>query len=495
MSANAVTESQAILVSAHVGRLVLSVAITSLLGRQLVPADFGFVALISSLFLVAMGLLDMGTTAVATRRIAVRPADERETLTALLALRRLLATILLVAAIGLAASGYLVHGKHRVALLATAFGLYLLHLHGYQVVYQVRQAYGKAIAFGLMGQFGFLVASFVALKLHFAGGVIAFLVVVREIVQALCIRWVAVRLLGYRLRTPWRHPGIWPLLRTGWMIGLAGICYKLATYAGGFFLWGMASPEAMATFSAAHRLLVTMADMAWLFVTPLIASMTVAAAHGAGAFRTQLEGYAKFLLGLSAMVAVAGYFLSPLVLRLLYGDQYASGPWSSVGVFRWLSLGYLFALVTPVLVVGELAHGHARPLLYVGLASLGLNAALNTWWVPLHGPEGAAMALCASEACAFAMLLARCARRRDVKLNGAWAIYLLPAILLGVALSLLDDTPLLQLALTCGWAPAGLLAILKLPAQKACRASLASVSARSPQPADPFAQSIRGDLE
>ena len=489
MSANRVTKSQVILVSAHVCRLVLFVAITSLLGRQLVPADFGFVAFISSFFVIAMEILDMGTTAVATREIAARPAHERETLATLLALRRLLATFLFVAAIGLAVGGYVVHGEQQAVLIAAAFGLYLLHLHGYQVVFQVRQAYGQAIALGLAGQVGFLVASIAALKLHAGGAVIALLVIAREIVQATISRWVAIRMLGYRLRASWLHPGIWPLLKAGWMIGVAGVCYKLATYAGGFFLWGMASPEALATFSAAQRLLVPMADMAWLFVTPLIASMSVAIAHSAGAFRAQLEGYAKFLLGMSALVAVAGYFLAPLFLRLLYGEQYASGPLSSVGVFRWLALGYLFALVTPVLAVGEVAKGNARALMYVSFACLGLNAAFNTWGVRLHGAEGAAMALCASEAFVFVVLLARFMARREAGLNGAWSVYLIPATLLGVVLSLLDGSPVLQLAVACAWAPATLLATLQLPAQRACRASLAAVSAQWPQPAGPLAPS------
>ena len=478
MRANGVTKSQAILVSSHVGRLVLFVAIAGLLGRRLAPADFGFVALIASFFAVAMEILDMGTTAVATREIAAEPAQERETLEALLALRRLIALLLATAAIGLAMSGYVVHGEQRVVLVAAALAFYLLHLHGYQVVFQVRQAYGRPTALGLGGQVGFLAASLAALKLHAGGIAIALLVVAREIVLVAGICWIAIRMLGARLRPAWLHRGIGPLLRAGWMIGVAGVCYKLAVYTGGFFLWGAASPEALASFSAAQRLLVPTADMAWLFVTPLIASMSMAAAHSPGALRAQLEGYAKFLLGMSALVAVAGYFLAPLLLRLLYGEQYAAGPWSSVGVFRWLALGYVFALVTPVLVVGELAHGAANVLMYVGIALLGLNALLNTWAVPARGAEGAAMAFAASEAFAFAVLFARCLARRDARLDAAWVVYLVPAALLGAILALLDGSPVLQFAVACAWAPASLLATTQLPAQKACRASLAAVTAQ-----------------
>lgn len=472
MTINAVARSQAILLSTQVARLALSVAITVYLGRLLVPGDFGFVALVTSLFVVAMEILDMGTTAVATREIAASPDAERETLGALLALRRLLGLILFAGALVLAASGYVADGEQQAVLVATAFVLYLLHLHGYQVVFQVRQSFGKAAALGLAGQAGFLAASVVALKLHAAGAVIALLVVAREIVLVVGSRWLAVRMLGYRLRPPWLHPGIGRLLKAGWMLGVAGVCYKVGTYTGGFFLWGLASPEALATFSAAQRLLVPLGDMAWLFVIPLIASMSAAAAHDPNAFRVQLQGYTKLLLGGSLLVAAAGYFLAPMVLGLLYGPQYASGPLSSVSAFRWLAAGYVFALVTPALAVAELAQGHAFALMVTGFAYLVLDAALNLWLVPSRGAEGAALALCASEAFGFVVLLGRSIARGHARIDWTWAVYLLPGALLAAALALLDGSPLLQLVLACAWAPAALVATLGLPAQRACRASL-----------------------
>ena len=493
LSANSVTRSQAVLVSAHAGRLVLFVAITSLLGRLLAPADFGFVALVSSLYVVAVEVLDMGTTAVATREIAARPARERDTLTALLALRRLLSGVLFAAVLGLAFSNYVVQDDQRMVLVAAACGLFLQHLYAYQLVFQVRQAYGQAISLGLAGQLGFLLASTAALKFQAGGAVIALLVVAREIVQVLGSRWVAVRMLGYRLRASWLHAGIRPLLKAGWMIGVAGVGYKLATYSGGFILWKIAAPEALASFSAAQRLLVPLADMAWLYVTPLIAAMSVAVSHSAAAFRTQLEGYAKLLLGMSSLAAVAGYFVAPFLLRLLYGEQYASGTWSAVGAFRWLALGNVFALVTPVLVVGEMTQGRVRALMFTSIACLGLNVAGNAWAIPMYGAEGAAMVLFLCEAFVFLVLIARCAARRDARLNGAWAAYLAPAALLGVALSLLADSPVLQLAAACAWAPAALFVIMQLPAQRACRASLATVSAQwRPEPG-PLGPSTPGD--
>ena len=473
---NAVMKSQAVLVSAHAARLGLSVAIASLLGRNLAPADFGFVALVSSIFIVAGEILDMGTTAVATRAIGAQPAHERDTLASLLALRRLISLVVIAAVLGLACSDYVALDGHRIVLAVTACALSLLYLNAYQLAFQVRQAYGQATALALAAQLGFLLASAAALRLRAGGAVIGLLVVAREIAQVLANRRVAVRMLGYRVRAPWRQPGMRTLLKAGWMIGAAGLSYKLATYAGGFLLWKMSAPEALGSFSAAQQLLVPLAGVAWLFVTPLIAAMSAALAHDAAAFRVQLEGYVTLLLTISALIGAAGYFFAPYFLRLLYGELYASGPWSAVGAFRWLALGYLFALVSPALVVGEMVKGNALALLFTATACLGINLLANVLAIPTYGAEGAAMALCASEAFMFVVLFARSAAGRDVRPGVAWLVYLAPAALLAAALWMLSDLPLWQLAVACVWAPASLLMILHLPAQKACRASLARTS-------------------
>jgi O-antigen/teichoic acid export membrane protein len=474
---NAVTKSQAILLSAHAVRLVLSVAVAVLLARSLSVADFGFVALVSVLYVVAVEFLDMGTTAAATRAIAARPARERETLTTLLALRRLLSLGAAAAVLALVASGYVVRDDQRLVLAAAAGGLFLMHLHAYQVAFQVRQDYRPATALALAGQLGFLAACVAALKLHAGGAVIGLLVVAREAVLALGSRFLGIRRLGERLHAPWRDAGLGALWQAAWMIGIAGMGYKLSTHAGSFLLWKLASPEALASFNAAQRLLLPMADMAWLFATPLIAALSATVARNPCALRVQLEGHLKLLLCLSALVAVAGYFLAPFVLRLLYGEPYATGPWSSVGPFRWLALGYLCALATPVLIVGEMVRGHARALLYIGLGCLALNLAANAWAIPAHGAQGAAMVLSGCEALVFLALLARCTARGDLRPNPRWVAYLAPAAALGAALWLLEGWPLWQLALAGAWAPASLLLVMQLPAQRACRASLSMTAA------------------
>jgi len=175
----------------------------------------------------------------------------------------------------------------------------------------------------------------------------------------------------------------------------------------------------------------------------------------------QLEGYVKFLVSMSSLAAVAGYFIAPFFLRLLYGEVYASGPWSAIGSFRWLALGYLFALVSPVLIVGEWsrkgdgAHAHRNGISWLNLSG-------NAWRSQVRRRrrgDGAVLLRGVRVRCAVRQICgpARCAIERRV---GGLSR---PAALLGVALWLLADWPVWQFAIACAWAPATLFAIMQLP--------------------------------
>ena len=474
-----VGRSQALLAFAHVCRLLLFVAMTALLGRRLAPAEFAFVSLVASLYIVAMELLDMGTSAIATRDIAARPAAERVTLSALLALRRWLAVLLMSVVAGLALSPLVTDDGQRLALLAVAGGLFMMHWHAYQAVFQLRQSYGRLVVLGLSCQLGFLLASAAALKVQAGGVVIALLIVLREGVLVLGSRWAAVTLLGgQRLQAPWRCKGMMVLLQQGWMIGVAGVSYKLAVYGGVFLLYRPDAPEALASFSAAHRVLIPLVDMAWLLVNPLFASLGMAAAHSAQGFRVEFEGHVKWMFGLAFMAAIAAMLIAPSVIRLLYGEPYLSDPVSAIGPFRWLALGGVFAWVTPVFVVAETTRGNARALMALGLACLGLTIVGNAWAIPRHSANGAAAVLCLCEAFVLAVLVVRFAARRDLRLNAAWVAYLVPGVVLGAAMLLAEGSPIAQWVLAGVGIPAGLYLLLQLPAQRVRRANASLLSAK-----------------
>ena len=468
-----VARSQGLLAFGHVGRLLMFVVVAGLLGRLLAPVDFAFVSLVSSLYIVAMAVLDMGSFAVATRQITAQPGTELTSLRSLLALRRWLALVMLGLLSGLAMLAPVQSGAQTLVLLAAAGGIFLMHLHGFQLVLQLRQCYGRPMLLGLAAQLAFLLGSGVALKMQASGAVIAAMVVLREAVTAVGSRWLALGLLGVRLRVSWFDPGMLPLLRRGWMIGVAGVSYKLAVYSGIFGLYQPDSAEALARFSAAHRLLMPMVDLAWLVAGPLFASIGLAAAHSAQAFRDQLAGHVTFALGLASLLAVAAFFVAPWVIRLLYGDVYSTGADSAIMAFRWLAFGGLFAWVTPVLIVAEITLGHERPLLLLGLSCLLLAVLGNAWAIPRMGAMGASLVLCLCEVFVFCALLARLMARREIRLNRSWLLCIAPALALAAGLATQLTHPVGQLVVAFVGIPAGGWLLSRLPAQRVCRDSIA----------------------
>ncbi|RYF40380.1 MAG: hypothetical protein EOO25_12745, partial [Comamonadaceae bacterium] len=208
MSGAPVGRSQRILLGAQLVRVMLFILTMTILGRWLSPAELGFVALVSSLFLVGHEVMDLGTTAVTTRQVAQAPRSESASLNALLAYRRLVGAALAVAVLLVACSDFVQEDWQRLVLGGAALSMLLLHMSAYHVVFQTRQAFGWASALGLAIQLGFLLATAGVLKLNLlgllsalgAGAAMGLLVVAREVMQVIASRWLAVKLLGARLR-------------------------------------------------------------------------------------------------------------------------------------------------------------------------------------------------------------------------------------------------------------------------------------------------------
>ena len=481
MSVAAVTRSQALLVAAHGLKLLLFVAVTSLLGRRLAAADFAFIYLLGAVYIVSQEILDMGTTAIATRDIATDPTRERASLEALFALRRLIAGVLLAAMLVWAWQAEALTTGQRSVIVLAALGVFLLHLHAYQPVFQVRQAYGGALVIGLGGHCLFLLACLVALAGGAGGVEIGVLIVAREALQALGSRWLAVRMLGRRLRPGAWPPGAMALLRAGWILGLAGICYKAALYAGLFLFDPAGSPDEAGGFSAAHRLLVPLADVAWIFVVPLFASMSVALTHDMATFRLQVEAFARLLTGLALLAGVCGVALAPTLIAVFYGDGGLAGSASTRSAFQWLSVGAFFALATPVFVVSETVQGRARALLAIAGTGLLFSVLGSTWALPRHGAQGAAVVLCLFQGGVWLVLMARALARREIRFDAGWLGYAAPALVLAALLAAWPTglASAGSVALAFGWVALSLPLLLRLPLQRRCRAGLAALPAHA----------------
>lgn len=482
MDSRRVARSQWILLSAQAARLLLYLLISTMLGRALAPAGLGFVALLSALLLIVQELLDMGTSFVTSRGIAQQPDAERNALNVLLAWRRWLAAGLALLLLGLTLQGAFSHdAEQRAVMTLAALALLLLHLNAYQPVFQIRQAFGRVVALGLASQLLFLLGGLALLQFARDGRIaglaigtlFALLLIARELVLLLGCRWLAIRMLGYRLRSGWLNGGIPALLRRAGTFGLAGLCYRLSALSGVFFIWSLNSPEALGRFNAAQRLYGPLAESAWLFATPLLTALSVDAKTRPWALGLKLQALTQLLLALACMLAVSGQYLASFVLELLYGPTYVAGPHSAVQILQALSLAGACAILTPLLAVAHIALGLDRLVLLVSVAGLGVGLAANLVLVPRLGPLGAALALCLSEGCVVLALLASAARRRELRPDPGWLPCLLPAALLLPLLQALRTSAGAQLLACLLVIPLGLLALRRLPSQRALRAALA----------------------
>ena len=440
--------SQRYLLLAQLARLALFLAATHYLGTRLTPAEFGFFALVSGLFAVAVEVLDAGTSATVARQIAQDPATERAQLAILLGWRRWVA--LGVASVCLASAALVAAPDwQRWVLVVAAGGLYLLHLNAYQLVFQVRQRFGRPLLLGVLLQALFLLACIAALR-TLGAVLVPLLVVAREAAQVLGTRVLALRELGPPLRAVSSRRDFQTLWRVTWQFGLCALLYKLIFHAGSFSLYWQAPPEALGSYSAALRIFLPVLEVSWLLVTPLIISMSAA---GAADLQRQLGAALSLHLGAAVLFCVSGLALAPVLLELLYGERYSAGALSAVIPFRWLCVTFASAMVTPVLVVAALATRREAELLGTSLAALALNLALNLWAVPAWGASGAAIACCVTEVFIMGALLLRCWRDGSWRPQAHQLLYLAPGVAMAGALAVLAPYPRAALALAVLAAP------------------------------------------
>jgi O-antigen/teichoic acid export membrane protein len=255
------------------------------------------------------------------------------------------------------------------------------------------------------------------------------------------------------------------------VFGLTALLYRLSFHGSSFFIWTLQTPEALGSYSAAQRLFAPLVDTTWMFVTPMIAAMSFSAVNDKALFRRQMTAYFKLLLGAAGIIAASGLLLAPVVMDLLYGDRYSSGELSSVAVFRWLTLGFSCAIITPILVVAELSRRHERNLLWISAGALAINVVANLWAVPRLGAEGGAIATCCSECAAFIALAMLFGARQDIRFDASVLVYVIPGLVLAIVLYSLDRMPYTQLAAAVCLAPSAMLLLWQLPEQRNCRSS------------------------
>ena len=159
-----------------------------------------------------------------------------------------------------------------------------------------------------------------------------------------------------------------------------------------------------------YALATTVAELLWLLTDPLAAALIPHMVQArVGDDRRLSFAMARLSISISAIAAVAGWFLAPLVIPVVYGRGFAG----AVPALRLLLPGVVALAAARPLGAVRVKEGQVVLPSVLGLAALGLNVALNLVLLPRMGIRGTSIA---SSVCygALALSYVAIARRRGV---------------------------------------------------------------------------------
>jgi glycosyltransferase involved in cell wall biosynthesis/O-antigen/teichoic acid export membrane protein len=159
-----------------------------------------------------------------------------------------------------------------------------------------------------------------------------------------------------------------------------------------------------------YALATTVAELLWLLTDPLAAALIPHMVKArVGDDRRLSFAMARLSLSISTIAAIAGWFLAPLVIPVVYGRGFAG----AAPALRLLLPGVVALAASRPLSSVRVKEGQVVLPSVLGLAALGLNVALNLVLLPRMGIRGSSIA---SSICygALALSYVAIARRRGV---------------------------------------------------------------------------------
>ena len=159
-----------------------------------------------------------------------------------------------------------------------------------------------------------------------------------------------------------------------------------------------------------YALATTVAELLWLLTDPLAAALIPHMVHAqVGDDRRLSFAMARLSMSISTIAAIAGWFLAPIVIPVVYGRGFAG----AVPALRLLLPGVVALAASRPLGAVRVKEGQVVLPSVLGLAALGLNVALNLVLLPRIGIRGTSIA---SSICyaALALSYVAIARRRGV---------------------------------------------------------------------------------
>jgi O-antigen/teichoic acid export membrane protein len=195
-------------------------------------------------------------------------------------------------------------------------------------------------------------------------------------------------------RAPTRpSPELVPLLRRAWPFALSGIVANLHQRVGPLMLGVLATPSELGWFGAAARV----GRAAKLAPQAIFAGALPVLSREYGRDRTEAQRVShmldRALAALSAAVALACALGAPLLMRLLYGPQFAAAAPTLV----WVAIGLIPALSNSGRKIFLYAAGGEALVVKWSAVALLLQVACGALLIPSLGSTGAAISIAVAE--------------------------------------------------------------------------------------------------
>ena len=176
-------------------------------------------------------------------------------------------------------------------------------------------------------------------------------------------------------------------------IGFAGLMTAVNGRANLLFLDHFQGPDALAIYGAATRVLDLAVNLAVVILWPLIPIFSRSAGAGIANLAAEVRKAVRLLLHLILPLLVASPYLTPIIVRALYGANYAAAA-PILDVLAWVGFGVAFALLASYALLSLRITRYAVRITATAVVA---NLALNAMLVPRYGPMGAAIAAVCTE--------------------------------------------------------------------------------------------------
>jgi O-antigen/teichoic acid export membrane protein len=394
-----VVTSQLVIAAAEAIRFGLLLYLTAVLGRELSPADFGFVTLVPAIYLVAHVVLDLGTGALISRESVRSPGRERPLLEAALFVRGIAG-----GALGLAVAAFALgepDGVRRLWLFVTAASLPALAPAVIGSVFRIRQDQVAPAIISIATILIMIGVTQLGIRRGASGPAFAAIYVLREVVNGVVL-WIVGRARhGLRLTPGLAGRGAGAFFRAAVPQNTAVIFQIASLNIGVFGMRAFLGEVELGAYSAAWRLVLPLLLLIGALVAPLL-PVLAQVSHDKDAFVRILSPS----VGLGAGIGVLGVgFLLAAgrdALRLLYDApdsvKFSAGELDAVPAL--VCLGFVFGAVCigAVGTTALLCVDGERQLRAMAVVALFLNVLVFSTTLPALGRVAAAAGMLAAEA-------------------------------------------------------------------------------------------------